>query len=53
VDHTASTRDSYSDGTDRARFASAQFGAGANVKRTALEKAMVLAGIGEELVQAA
>jgi phage/plasmid-like protein (TIGR03299 family) len=53
VDHLASTRDSYADGTDRARFASSQFGAGANVKRKALEKAMVIAGVEEELLQAA
>lgn len=53
VDHTAATRDSYTDGTDRSRFASAQFGAGANVKRKALEKAMTMAGIGAELLQAA
>lgn len=53
VDHTASTRDSYEDGTDRARFASAQFGAGAGVKRKALEMAMEMAGIGEERLQVA
>lgn len=53
VDHIASTRDSYEDGSDRSRFASAQFGAGAGVKRKALERAMEMAGIGEERLQAA
>lgn len=53
VDHVASTRDSYGDGTDRSRFASSQFGSGAAVKRRALESAMALAGIGERELLAA
>jgi phage/plasmid-like protein (TIGR03299 family) len=53
VDHLASTRDSYKDGTGAARFASAQFGTGADVKARALELAMASAGIAPELLQAA
>jgi hypothetical protein len=53
VDHVAGTRDSYGDGTDKSRFASAQFGSGAAVKKRALELAMAEAGIGEKMLQAA
>lgn len=53
VDHMAPTRDSYTDGTGAARFASAQFGNGAKIKERALRLAMAAAGIGGELLQAA
>jgi phage/plasmid-like protein (TIGR03299 family) len=53
VDHLAATRDSYEDGTGAARFASAQFGTGADIKARALELAMASAGIAPELLQAA
>lgn len=53
VDHIAGTRDSYGDGDDKSRFASSQFGSGANVKKRALELAMSKAGIGQEMLQAA
>jgi phage/plasmid-like protein (TIGR03299 family) len=53
VDHVASTRDSFADGASRSRFASAQFGSGAQIKRAALEAAIQVAGIGEEMLQAA
>lgn len=53
VDHLAATRDSYTDGTGAARFASAQFGNGADIKARALELAMVSAGLQPELLQAA
>ena len=45
VDHIAPARDTYADGTDAARFASAQFGAGADRKQAALYAAMELAGL--------
>lgn len=53
VDHLAATRDSYADGKGAARFASAQFGTGAEIKARALKLAMANAGIGSELLQAA
>jgi phage/plasmid-like protein (TIGR03299 family) len=53
VDHVAPTRDSYKDGTDNARFASSQFGTGADTKAKALKLAMTNAGIGQEMLQAA
>lgn len=53
VDHVAGTRDSYGDGTNKARFMSAQFGNGAVIKKRALELAMAEAGIGEQMLQAA
>jgi phage/plasmid-like protein (TIGR03299 family) len=53
VDHLAPTRDTYLDGTDAARFASAQFGNGSKTKEKALELAMALAGIGQDQLIAA
>lgn len=53
VDHLASSRDSYADGSSKSRFASAQFGSGASVKRDALQAAMSLAGIDQKQLQAA
>jgi phage/plasmid-like protein (TIGR03299 family) len=53
VDHLAPTRDSYADGTDNARFASAQFGTGADTKNSALKLAMAAAGIGDNVLMAA
>jgi phage/plasmid-like protein (TIGR03299 family) len=53
VDHLATTRDTTADGSDAARFASAQFGGGAATKARALALAMSEAGITEaELVAA-
>jgi phage/plasmid-like protein (TIGR03299 family) len=53
TDHLAGTRDTTGDGVDKSRFASAQFGAGAQLKAKALKQAMALANIGEELLIAA
>lgn len=53
VDHMAATRDSYADGTGSARFASAQFGTGAEIKTKALRMAMANAGIGQSMLLAA
>lgn len=49
VDHMAATRDSYGDGKGAARFASAQFGAGNDLKTKALELAIEKAGIDQDL----
>lgn len=53
VDHVAATRDSFDDGASRSRFASAQFGNGAQTKRRALELAMEIAGVSEQTLKAA
>ncbi len=53
VDHIASSRDSYADGSDKARFASSQFGNGANIKRRALDVAMEVAEISGDMLKAA
>lgn len=53
VDHLSGTRDTTEDGADRSRFASAQFGTGAELKAKALKLAMSMAGIGEEVLLAA
>lgn len=53
LDHAAPTRDTYADGTDAARFASAQFGAGAERKRKALHAALELAGIADAQLRVA
>lgn len=53
VDHLAGTRDTTEDGSGPSRYASAQFGTGADTKRKALLEAMSLAGITrKELVAA-
>lgn len=53
VDHVAATRDTYADGEGAARFASAQFGQGANTKQRALQLAMAAANIRPESLMVA
>lgn len=53
VDHLSKTRDTTEDGEDRSRFASAQFGTGAQTKQKALMAAMALAGITKKELVAA
>lgn len=53
VDHIAQARDTTADGTDQSRYASAQFGTGAETKQKALLLAMKLAGITQEQLVAA
>lgn len=45
VDHKGQTRDTMGEGTGRSRAASAMVGAGASLKRKALEQAAALAGV--------
>lgn len=53
VDHLAGTRDTTTDGEERSRFASAQFGTGAEAKARALVIAMRMAGITQKELIAA
>lgn len=53
VDHLASVRDTTSDGEAVSRFASAQFGTGAETKQKALLLAMQMAGIDNKVLVAA